>query len=284
MSHPTGVVSHDDHRAQLQSHGIPVEAINIVDELCWEHKRKSSLLDGHASTLRMGNPQGLSTARPILTASDSRPPPSSVSGLSLLPSSDSNRFREDPIRQQRHSDPRALAMGAMNAPRGNSIYDPRSSLALDTVVPRRHDLYDNRHVTSASALLAAAEEPDSKKRKRSGPVTLPSTLYFDEDGDHLSPYQCLLRQQIEAFEACSDDVQYNASRMNRGIVLSQVGLRCRHCADSPEWERANGAVYYPGKSRPPSGRPISCLEYTFFLVSRHVVVTLYLTVLSLSSR
>lgn len=197
----------------------------------------------------MGNPQGLSTARPILTSADSRPPPSSVSGLGLLPPSESNRFREDTMRPHRHNDPRALAIGAIHAPRGSSIFDPRSSLALDAVVPRRHDLYD-RHITSSSTLLAAAEEPETKKRKRSGPVTLPSTLYFEEDADHLSPYQCLLRQQIEAFEACSDDVQYNASRMNRGIVLSQVGLRCRHCADSPEWERANGAVYYPGKFGP----------------------------------
>ena len=34
--------------------------------------------------------------------------------------------------------------------------------------------------------------------------------------------------------------------MSRSIVLGQVGLRCRHCARSPEWERASGAVYYPG--------------------------------------
>ena len=198
--------------------------------------------------MRIGNPPGLAAGRPLLTSAESRSPPPSVSGFGLLPS-ESNRFREDPIRQ-RHHDPRSLTMGAIHAPRGNSIFDPRSSLALDSVVSRRHDLYDSRHVPSSSALLAASEEPETKKRKRSGPVTLPSTLYFDEDADHLSPYQCLLRQQIEAFEACSDDVQYNASRMNRGIVLSQVGLRCRHCADSPEWERANGAVYYPGKFHP----------------------------------
>ena len=34
--------------------------------------------------------------------------------------------------------------------------------------------------------------------------------------------------------------------MNRSIRLDQVGLRCRHCSSFPEWERASGAVYYPG--------------------------------------
>ena len=78
------------------------------------------------------------------------------------------------------------------------------------------------------------------------PVSLPVTLYLESDANSLSDYQCFLRQQIEAFEASRDDVQYNASRMNRSIVLGQVGLRCVHCKSQPEWDRASGAVYYPG--------------------------------------
>jgi len=96
--------------------------------------------------------------------------------------------------------------------------------------------------------IGAGHYPLSFSRNNDGVFSLPSTLYLEDDNEHLSPYQCLLRQQIEAFEAGVDDVQYNASRMNRGIVLHQVGLRCRHCASSREWERANGAVYYPGKN------------------------------------
>ena len=79
------------------------------------------------------------------------------------------------------------------------------------------------------------------------PLNLPAVLYQDYDANWLSDYQCFLRKQIEAFEASGDDVQYNASRMNRSIVLGQVGLRCIHCKAQPEWDRASGAVYYPGK-------------------------------------
>jgi hypothetical protein len=78
------------------------------------------------------------------------------------------------------------------------------------------------------------------------PTSLPALLYLEADANILSNYQCFLRKQIEIFESSNDDVQFNASRMNRSIVLGQVGLRCRHCANTPEWERSSGAVYYPG--------------------------------------
>ena len=82
------------------------------------------------------------------------------------------------------------------------------------------------------------------------PLRLPTVLYLSSDAtSQLSDYQCLLRQQIEVFQATIDDVQYCASRhpiKNRSIHEGQVGIRCKHCADLPEWERATGAVYYPG--------------------------------------
>mmetsp|Transcript_2368 Transcript_2368/g.6263 ORF Transcript_2368/g.6263 Transcript_2368/m.6263 type:complete len:582 (+) Transcript_2368:1958-3703(+) len=90
----------------------------------------------------------------------------------------------------------------------------------------------------AAAITTASNEEDR-------PRTLPSIISLNSDTHVLSPYQCLLREQIEAFEATQEDVRYNDSRMNRQIVLGQVGLRCRHCANQAQWCRAPSAAYYP---------------------------------------
>ena len=75
----------------------------------------------------------------------------------------------------------------------------------------------------------------------------PVTLYMPCDDESLSPYQCLVRQQIELFEANQQDVDSNAKGRNKPIVLGQVGVRCRHCAYLPPKARARGAMYYPGQ-------------------------------------
>jgi hypothetical protein len=73
----------------------------------------------------------------------------------------------------------------------------------------------------------------------------PLVLYTTSDDTTLSAYQCLVRQQIEMFEAIEDDVQFNISKMSKAIVLGQVGIRCRHCAILPPYSRPKAAVYYP---------------------------------------
>jgi hypothetical protein len=72
-------------------------------------------------------------------------------------------------------------------------------------------------------------------------------LYLTCDDDSLSDYQCLVRKQIELFEALDDDVESNAQGRNKPIVIGQVGIRCRHCATLPPRHRARGATYYPAK-------------------------------------
>ncbi|CAJ1966611.1 unnamed protein product [Cylindrotheca closterium] len=72
----------------------------------------------------------------------------------------------------------------------------------------------------------------------------PIVMYMDCDDESLSEYQCLLRKQIELFEANFDDVQWNAQGRNKAIEQGQVGIRCRHCTRLESWERARGAVYY----------------------------------------
>jgi hypothetical protein len=73
----------------------------------------------------------------------------------------------------------------------------------------------------------------------------PVLLYSKNDDVTLSPYQCLVRQQMELFEASEDDVQFNISKMSKAIAVGQVGLRCRHCAVLPPFARPKAAVYYP---------------------------------------
>jgi hypothetical protein len=69
-------------------------------------------------------------------------------------------------------------------------------------------------------------------------------IFMDCDKEVLTPYQCLLREQIELFEAGSLDIRGTAQGRNTPILLGQVGVRCRHCAALPQAARARGAVYY----------------------------------------
>lgn len=75
----------------------------------------------------------------------------------------------------------------------------------------------------------------------------PRTLYMPCDDESLSEYQCLVRKQIEIFEAGFAEVESNAKGRNKPIVLGQVGIRCRHCSKVAPKERKKGAMYYPAK-------------------------------------
>jgi hypothetical protein len=75
----------------------------------------------------------------------------------------------------------------------------------------------------------------------------PQLLYMSCDDDSLSEYQCLVRRQIELFEALPEDVVSNAKGRNKPIVIGQVGIRCRHCRLLPPKSRHRGATYYPAK-------------------------------------
>ncbi|GAX21679.1 hypothetical protein FisN_29Hu119 [Fistulifera solaris] len=72
-------------------------------------------------------------------------------------------------------------------------------------------------------------------------------LFKDADASVLSEYQCLVRQQIEFFEANQDDVTSSIRGRNKAIVLGQVGIRCRHCTHLPRQQRTMAATYYPTK-------------------------------------
>jgi hypothetical protein len=72
----------------------------------------------------------------------------------------------------------------------------------------------------------------------------PILLAIDSDEQHLSPYQCLLRKQVELFETSEGDIKGKAQGRNIPIIVGQVGVRCRHCASRPSVDRSTGAVFY----------------------------------------
>jgi hypothetical protein len=76
------------------------------------------------------------------------------------------------------------------------------------------------------------------------PTPLGRMLYLDRDFTSLSPYQCVVRKQIELFAAQRVHVESNAQGRRKPIVLGQVGIRCRHCAMRP-MERSRGSTYFP---------------------------------------
>lgn len=93
--------------------------------------------------------------------------------------------------------------------------------------------------TQAAALLTSrsSDHVDTS-------VISSTTLYMEGDEDCLTTYQCLLRKQLEIFEAGPKDVRSTAQGRSCPIVLGQVGIRCRYCADLPIGARAKGAAYY----------------------------------------
>jgi hypothetical protein len=106
---------------------------------------------------------------------------------------------------------------------------------------------------SAAGQMNAQQQPQHRYPLLMVPGRTPITgrpavpLSLDSDSDALSAYQCLVRRQIELFEAGTVDVESNAQGRNRPIVLGQVGIRCRHCAHLNPRERSRGATYYPAQ-------------------------------------
>mmetsp|Transcript_1225 Transcript_1225/g.2903 ORF Transcript_1225/g.2903 Transcript_1225/m.2903 type:complete len:389 (-) Transcript_1225:283-1449(-) len=72
-------------------------------------------------------------------------------------------------------------------------------------------------------------------------------LFMDCDEDSLSEYQCLIRKQIELFEADFDEANSSVQGRNKQVVVGQVGIRCRHCTCIPPRQRQRGCMYFPTK-------------------------------------
>ena len=92
----------------------------------------------------------------------------------------------------------------------------------------------------------ASSSPLPSAEKKQHP---PVDLYMGCDDELLSEHQLLLRKQIEYFEAGPQEVQSITHGRRREIIIGQVGIRCKHCAQLPPRSRPKGAVYYPASLR-----------------------------------
>jgi hypothetical protein len=76
---------------------------------------------------------------------------------------------------------------------------------------------------------------------------MPKLMSLSCDVDTMSPYQALLRKQIEIFEADCQEAQVSIQGRNKPILVGQVGIRCCHCAHVHPMHRTRAAVYFPTK-------------------------------------
>jgi hypothetical protein len=65
------------------------------------------------------------------------------------------------------------------------------------------------------------QEPKAEREVTGRP---PILLYMNCDDESLSQYQCLVRKQIELFEASPDDIKMSAQGRNHPIVIGQVRM------------------------------------------------------------
>jgi hypothetical protein len=77
------------------------------------------------------------------------------------------------------------------------------------------------------------------------PFSLPTGLACPFDAIKLSDHQYFLRQQIEVFQATSEDITTHIRGRIKTITLGQVGIRCRHCKHLPAAHRRKGSTYFP---------------------------------------
>lgn len=143
---------------------------------------------------------------------------------------------------------------------GESLLPPRAPSAGSNGLESFTDTFSsNPQLEERFPLTTAAMGHDRGRRIRESlgltyrpPIAPPPnpdavTLYTKSDDNVLSHFQCVVRKQIELFEAEQVDVETNVQGRNKPIVLGQIGIRCLHCSTLHPKQRARGATYYPAK-------------------------------------
>jgi len=134
-------------------------------------------------------------------------------------------------------------MGGASGP-GPDPYLSRSAGASAGTAPAQHlaTMPAIRLAQQRSALPQRMLVNNLPERKDG---SFPVVLYQENDEHKLTAYQCLIRKQLELFEADEDDVRCSTRQGRTApIKLGQVGLRCRHCAGVQLAARTKGAAYY----------------------------------------
>lgn len=100
-----------------------------------------------------------------------------------------------------------------------------------------HDNSSDRYL--ATALTTFPTHHDARQLPKL--LALPS----EESICVISPYQLLVRKQIEVFEATATESVAIVKGRKKPIAAGQVGMRCRHCSGVPLHLRQRGSVYFP---------------------------------------
>lgn len=139
------------------------------------------------------------------------------------------------------ADPSSLIGGAM---RSSHLGGTNPSMVVASARQQQHlttipaiQMAQHRNAIQRKSLI------DNLPERKDG--SFPVVLYQETDEHKLTAYQCLLRKQLELFEANEDDVRCSTRQGRTApIKLGQVGLRCRHCAGVQLAARTKGAAYY----------------------------------------
>ena len=106
----------------------------------------------------------------------------------------------------------------------DGFFDDLASLVMSAENPQEEEMLEKPSIPSPSSEV---QKPTTSNLGPTGRPPIP--LYLSCNPDKLSEYQCLIRKEMEFFEALQLEVDSNAKGRNRPVVLGQVGIRCRHC-------------------------------------------------------
>ncbi|GAX20332.1 hypothetical protein FisN_9Hh041 [Fistulifera solaris] len=130
----------------------------------------------------------------------------------------------------------------LNALYSGVSFPPPASVLPPVLMPSAATTAAPLYTPSRAITLSSHSTASNTSRSVSTFTT--ANVYLPRDEESLSPYQCLLRQQLEFFESTNEDASVVQGR-NKPVSLYQVGLRCRHCARVNVVQRTAGATYYP---------------------------------------
>jgi hypothetical protein len=136
----------------------------------------------------------------------------------------------------------ALAAAALGA--DSRLFHQLTAASMARTNQRGVAQSETAHSTKTKA--AASVDPSKK--------TAPSRralLFMGCDEDSLSEYQCLIRSQMELFEATEAEATCSVQGRNKQIIPGQVGIRCGHCyagvKGNGKWIGTKGSLYFPTK-------------------------------------
>lgn len=116
----------------------------------------------------------------------------------------------------------AAAAAALAARNSNNIPLAPNSPADQGSLPSKSSTKMLQSPNSSTSSTAPSSTTTTTTRRAS--------LFMDCDEDSLSEYQCLIRQQMELFEATREEAASSVQGRNKQILVGQVGIRCRYCS------------------------------------------------------